>query len=194
MPIRFALFARVAVSVLLFVALPGCGSEGCEPDPSGALACGSDAERAAAFQPQSDGPNETSLGGGWIAAGQPDETRLKEVVSLGATILTLRPADEDPYAEQALVEALGGTFIRYPVHTADYNDADFRTALWDLYDDQMATGRLVYLHCKSSNRVGASWALYQFERKGKSATDAYALGEKAGMTSASDTVKAILGL
>ncbi|MCO4762960.1 MAG: hypothetical protein KC502_15700 [Myxococcales bacterium] len=138
--------------------------------------------------------HESALGDGWMAAGQPSKSRLLDVVAQGATVVTLRYKSEDPFDEKKLVEDNGGTFVRYGVQPSQYNDKAFRTALWDLYDKWQADGGLVYLHCASSNRVGGSWAMYQFERKGVSANEAYELGKAAGMTSTSAIVKKVLGL
>ncbi len=146
----------------------------------------------AAFVPKAS--HERAIGGGWLAAGQPSQARVVEVVALGATVLTLRHKSEEPFDEAKLVADQGGTFVRYAVSTPQYSDAAFRAKLWDLYDSLQAKGGLVYLHCASSNRVGASWALYQWERKGLSKTDALALGKQAGMGSASATVKQVMGL
>ncbi len=148
--------------------------------------------RRAAFVPKLN--QESALGDGWMAAGQPTKARLLEVVGQGATIITLRYKSEEPFDEQTVVENAGGTFVRYGVESSQYANKAFRTKLWDLYDAWQAKGGLVYLHCASSNRVGGSWAMYQFERKGVSAAEAYELGKKAGMTSTSSVVKQVLGL
>lgn len=137
---------------------------------------------------------EHDIGYGWVGGGQPSEERLTEVVTAGARVISLRYADEDPFAEQALVEGLGGTFIRYPTEGSSYQSVDFREAMYDLYDEQMALGGPVYLHCASSNRVGASWALYHAERKGLPAADALEVGRQAGLSSLEPMVRDILGL
>lgn len=137
---------------------------------------------------------EADIGDGWIAAGQPTEERLTEVVNLGARVITLRAASEESFDEQALVEALGGTFIRYATTASDYDSVAFREAMYDLYDAEKAKGGNVYLHCASSNRVGASWALYNAERRGVPAEDALQLGFDAGLGSLESLVRGILGL
>lgn len=137
---------------------------------------------------------EHDIGYGWVGGGQPSEERLTEVVTAGARVISLRYADEDPFAEQALVEGLGGTFIRYPTEGSSYQSVAFREAMYDLYDEQMALGGPVYLHCASSNRVGASWALYHAERKGLPATEALEVGKQAGLSSLEPMVRDILGL
>lgn len=131
---------------------------------------------------------------GWVAAGQPTETRVAEVVETGATIISLRLQNEDPFDEPALIENLGGVFIRYPTNGSDYDTVAFRESMYDLYDEQLDAGTIVYLHCASSNRVGASWALYQAERKGVDPEEAIAMGKAAGLTSLESRVRQILGI
>lgn len=131
---------------------------------------------------------------GWVAAGQPTEARLEEVVATGATIISLRLPAEDPFDEPGLIASLGGTFIRYPVSPTDYDSVAFREAMYDLYDAELDAGNIVYLHCASSNRVGASWALYQAERKGVDGEEAIAMGRAAGLGSLETRVREILGL
>ena len=143
---------------------------------------------------EASGANEADILYGWVAAGQPSEARVEEVVATGAVIISLRDQSEDPFDEPALVDSLGGTFIRYATQSSDYDDPAFREAMYDLYDEQLDAGNIVYLHCASSNRVGASWALYQAERKGVEAEAALQMGRDAGLTSLESRVREVLGL
>ena len=59
---------------------------------------------------------------------------------------------------------------------------------------QLDAENIVYLHCASSNRVGASWALYQAQRKGVPAEDAIEMGKAAGLTSLESRVRSVLGI
>ncbi len=140
------------------------------------------------------GAGEYDLAFGWIGAGQPDEARLTEVVAVGARVISLRLEAEDPFAEQELVEGLGGVFIRYPTQGSYYQEVAFREGMYDLYDAQIEQGGPVYLHCASSNRVGAAWALYHAERLGLPAEEALELGKAAGLSSLEPMVKELLGL
>ncbi len=140
------------------------------------------------------GGNEADILYGWVAAGQPSEQRVREIIATGATIISLRAVSEDPFDEPALIDSLGGTFIRYPTASANYESVAFREAMYDLYDAQLDAGVTVYLHCASSNRVGASWALYQAERKGVPSEEAIALGKTAGLASLESLVRQILGV
>lgn len=135
---------------------------------------------------------EANVSFGWIAAGQPSPERLTDVVNQGARILSLRYENEETFGEQALVEGLGGVFLRYPTMGSDYNSVAFREGMYDLYDEQRALGGPVYLHCASSNRVGASWALYHAERLGFSDEEALAIGREAGLAGLESTVVSIL--
>ncbi len=140
------------------------------------------------------GANEADILYGWVAAAQPSEQRVREVVATGATIISLRAVSEDPFDEPALVESLGGTFIRYATASSNYENVAFREAMYDLYDAQLDAGTIVYLHCASSNRAGAAWALYQAERKGVPPEEAIALGKAAGLSSLESLVRQILGV
>ncbi len=138
--------------------------------------------------------NEADILYGWVAAGQPTEARLTEVVATGAVIISLRHVEEEMFDEQALIEGLGGTFVRYPTSGEDYDNMAFREAMYDLYDGYVDSETIVYLHCASSNRVGASWALYQAQRKGVAPEEALIMGQAAGLSSLTSRVRSLLGL
>ncbi len=176
---------RTGVLVLALLLLPfGCGGGNAGDSsevawPYEGFAASTDYERDISF--------------GWIAAGQPSEARLREVVEAGARVINLRTEPEDPFDEKALVESLGGEYIRYPVVSERYSDVQFREDLYDLYDREIARGGPVYLHCASSNRVGASWALYHAERLGLPVAEAVELGVGAGLAGLTEAVRDILG-
>lgn len=151
-------------------------------------ACGGATE----YGPTED--DEFDIGGEWIAAGQPDEARLEELVGFNARIISIRPQVEDPFNEPAVVAAAGGSFVRFPVVKADYDSVAFRESLYDFIEAELAKPGRVYFHCRSGNRIGAAWALYHAERKGMSAEAAVELGRKAGLGSLDPKVLEILGL
>lgn len=128
----------------------------------------------------------------WIAAGQPTEARLTEVVEAGVPVISLRYPEEDPFDEPGLVEGLGGSFTRYPTSGNDYRDVAFREGMYDLYEALIDAGGTVYLHCASSNRVGASWAFFHAERLGFDVDAALEVGRAAGMRSLESLVVEIL--
>ncbi len=136
---------------------------------------------------------EHDIGHGWIGFGQPSQDRLREVVGQGARVISLRYPEEESFDEQALVEGLGGSFDRYPTQGGQYLEEAFREGMFDLYDAQLAEGGTVYLHCASSNRVGASWALYHYFRRGYSLEEAVAVGREAGLTSLEELVRDVAG-
>ncbi len=139
-------------------------------------------------------PTEADVDFDWITAGQPTEARVREIVAAGVPIISLRYPEEDPFDEPGVVESLGGQFTRYPTQGADYDRVEFREAMYDLYDEHREAGGQVYLHCASSNRVGASWALYHAERLGLPAEEALQKGREAGLGSLEDRVRMLLGL
>lgn len=139
-------------------------------------------------------PYERDVDFDWIAAGQPSEARLRAVVEAGVPVISLRYPNEDPFDEAGLIESLGGSFTRYATSGADYDSVDFREGMYDLYEAAIAAGGTVYLHCASSNRVGASWALFHAERLGLDAEAALEKGRAAGLSGLEGRVRAILGL
>lgn len=149
-------------------------------------------DAAPAAQLNATEPYERAVEFGWIAAGQPTEARVREIVAAGVPIISLRYPQEDPFDEAALVAELGGRFERYATSGADYDSVAFRDAMYDLYDGYIEAGGTVYLHCASSNRVGASWALYHGERLGLGVDEAIAVGQAAGLSGLVGRVRAIL--
>ncbi len=137
---------------------------------------------------------EFALGGDWIAAGQPSETRLLEVVALGARVISLRTEGEDPYDTGAVVSSAGGHYMRFPTRGSDLSSGEFRQRLYDMLDTELARDGRVYFHCGSSNRIGAAWALYHAERKGVTPEAALQMGLNGGMTRLETPVRQILGL
>ena len=150
---------------------------------------------AAADTIRATGDAEFDLPGGWVAGGQPSERRVRQVASAGLSVISLRTAEErEGFDEAAAVSAAGGRFLRVETRGADLEDPAFRARLFDVLDAEAAAGRRVYLHCASSNRVGASWALYRHERGGAAPSEALEAGRAAGLRSLEPQVRATLGL
>jgi len=139
------------------------------------------------------GPDET----GWkyrfepaegiTAAGQPDENGLKELADDGyAAVIDLRAAGEDRgIDEQGLVESLGMDYVSLPIAgrgAVNFENARKLDEILGRYDQP------VLVHCASSNRVGALFALRE-KMNGADDEDALAFGRSAGMTSLESTVK-----
>jgi uncharacterized protein (TIGR01244 family) len=125
---------------------------------------------------------------GITAAGQPNENGLRELADSGyAAVVDLRTEGEDRgLDEQAVVESLGMDYISLPIAgrgAISFENAEALDQILDKYDQP------VLVHCGSSNRVGALFALRE-KMKGADDEDALAVGRSAGMTSLEDTVKA----
>ena len=117
---------------------------------------------------------------GMAVAGQPTPEALRALGEMGfRTVVNLRSEKEGPADEQALVEALGLRYVSIPVTVDSFSLGDV-LALEKILDDPAASPVLV--HCASSNRVGAAWAVIQ-ARKGKSLEEAEAAGRAAGLQS-----------
>jgi uncharacterized protein (TIGR01244 family) len=117
---------------------------------------------------------------GLAVGGQPTATGLAALKELGfRTVVSLRPEPEGPADEPAVVEGQGLRFVRVPVTPDSFGPADVDVVQKILEDPAAAP---VLLHCASSNRVGAVWAVIQ-ARRGLSAEDAEAKGREAGLHS-----------
>jgi uncharacterized protein (TIGR01244 family) len=93
--------------------------------------------------------------------------------------VNLRTEKEGTREEEAAVKAAGLKYVSVPVTAESLSAKDVDAVAAVLADP--ASGP-VLLHCHSSNRVGAVWALLQL-REGKSLEDAEAAGRAAGLTS-----------
>jgi len=121
------------------------------------------------------------------AAGQPNENGLKELADSGyAAVIDLRTEGEDRgLDEKVVVESLGMDYISLPIEgrgAISFENAAKLDRILSKYDEP------VLVHCGSSNRVGALFALRE-KMNGADDEDALAFGKSAGMTSLEDTVK-----
>jgi len=124
---------------------------------------------------------------GITAAGQPNEAEFKELADDGyAAVIDLRSAGEDRgLDEETTVEGLGMEYIALPIDGRDainFDNAKKLDEILSQYD------KPVLVHCGSSNRVGALFALRE-NMNGASDEDALAFGKSAGMTSLESTVR-----
>lgn len=115
---------------------------------------------------------------GLAVAGQPSPEALGRLKEMGfRTVVNLRTQQEGAAQERPVVEAQGLRYVSVPVSPATLGLADVQAVEGVLADP---AARPVLLHCASSNRVGAVWAVIQ-ARKGKSLAEAEAAGAEAGM-------------
>lgn len=127
---------------------------------------------------------------GVVTSGQPDQESLRELANAGyVTVIDLRGADEDRgFDERGVVESAGMSYISLPISGASAISYANATQLDQILGDAQGP---VLLHCASGNRVGALLSL-RARMQGANPEDALALGIEAGLSSLSDTVKALL--
>ncbi len=127
------------------------------------------------------------------AAGQPTAAGLAELKALGfRTVVNLRTEGEGAADERAVVEGQGLRYVNVPITPERFSLADVE-AVQKVIDDPAAGP--VLLHCASSNRVGAVWAVIQ-ARQGRSLEEAEAEGRAAGLRSPTmlDAVRRVLAV
>ncbi|MCK5576604.1 MAG: hypothetical protein KAI28_12365, partial [Sphingomonadales bacterium] len=122
--------------------------------------------------------------------GQPSLADLEKLKQQGVkAVFTLRRRfEEHDFDEQAAVEALGMTFVRLPIA----GQAGVTMEAAKAFDDIMngLEGKAL-VHCGSSNRVGALFALRAY-MNGASSDEAMKLGEKAGLTRLKPIVEGLM--
>jgi len=122
--------------------------------------------------------------------GQPSLADLEKLKKQGVkTVISLRPvAEEGGFDEQAAVEALGMTFVRLPIAGRAGVTLDAAKSFNEIMNG--LEGKAL-VHCASSNRVGAMFALRE-HMNGASADKALKLGEKAGLSSLKPIVQGLM--
>jgi uncharacterized protein (TIGR01244 family) len=146
-----------------------------------------------ALDPQLGLLNERRPQDGILTAGQPTAAQLEAAKVAGyKTIVNLRPAAEDPsFDEAAKVAELGLEYIAIPITGAPDLTPENAAKLMAVLGDE--TKKPMLVHCASSNRVGALWALGSFQ-SGTKAEEALAQGLAAGLTKLEPAVRPLLGL
>jgi len=125
-------------------------------------------------------PNYRLLQPGLATAGQPAPEALAKLKDMGfRTVVNLRTEQEGTADERKLVEGEGLRYVSVPVTAESLSLADAEAVEKVIQDPSSAP---VLLHCASSNRVGAVWALIQ-ARQGKTMDEALAAGREAGLRS-----------
>ena len=118
---------------------------------------------------------------GLAAGGVASVEALASLKALGfKTVIDLRGVTEPGVAEEeATVRAQGLRYVHVPVSPSTFSLGDVEAVARVLDDAEAAP---VLLHCTSSNRVGAVWAVIQVQ-KGVSLEAAEAEGRKFGLKS-----------
>jgi uncharacterized protein (TIGR01244 family) len=125
-------------------------------------------------------PNASVAKPGLVAAGRPSPEAVAALKARGfRTVIDLRTPTEAGFAEEkAAVEAQGLRYVNVPVAGGAFSGKDVDAVKAAL--DQAQDGP-VLLHCASSNRVGAVWAVLK-AREGMAVDQALEEGKRVGLT------------
>lgn len=126
---------------------------------------------------------------GVTSAGQPDEAQFRVFADSGyVAVVDIRTEGEDRgLDEPAVVESLGMEYVTFPIGRGDIT-IDKARALFELLDEY---DEPVLVHCGSANRVGALFALKEFDESGD-AEAAIEAGRAAGMTRLESAVREVI--
>ncbi len=115
--------------------------------------------------------------------GQPTADAFGTAQKKGIKIVVNLRSDREmkvlDFDEAALVQRLGMEYVAIPVTANTFGPADAD----DLKEVVSRTSGPVLIHCASSNRVGALWAMYLHRHRGVAVNDAIEFGHKAGLRS-----------
>lgn len=132
--------------------------------------------------------NESHPEQGLLASGQPTQAQLQEVAKAGyKTVIDLRPPAEDHgFDEPAAVREAGMSYVNIPVTVAALDAATVDQFIATL----KAAERPVYVHCASSNRVGALYYAWLVLETGMAEEEALEKAKAAGLSNPELTEKA----
>lgn len=127
-----------------------------------------------------------------FTGGQPTQAELTALAEAGVKhIINLRPIEEQEQAlnwsEAELVKSLNMQYHSIPVAGAAGVNLDNATQLAELL--KTLEGEPTFLHCASSNRVGALAALYEGAVNGVNTDEAIAEGKRRGLDSLETVVR-----
>ncbi len=129
------------------------------------------------------GVKNLSHDGGVYFGGQPTADAFGTAQEMGVRVVVNLRSDPEiaamDFDEAALVEQLGMKYVAIPITSETFAPADAD----DLKEVLRKTSGPVLIHCASSNRVGALWAMYLHRHRGVALDQAIALGRKAGLRS-----------
>ena len=103
----------------------------------------------------------------------------------------MRTEGEEGNSDRDQLEALGIRYIEIPIAGTDDLSEDNARRLAEALDESDPP---VLVHCGSSNRVGALFAMKAYYVDGLSAEEALVVGQEAGMTRLEPAVREKLGL
>ncbi len=127
-----------------------------------------------------DIPNYRVIRPGLAFGGQPSPVALKGLGDMGfRTVVNIRTAREGAAAEGPIVRALGLDYVWVPVSPGTFSLEDVEVIERVLKNPEAAP---VLLHCASSNRVAAVWAVIQ-TREGRTLEEAEAAARATGLHS-----------
>lgn len=127
-----------------------------------------------------DIPNYRLIKPGLAFGGQPSRETLQGLGEMGfRTVVNLRTASEGAAEEGPIVRALGLDYVWVPVSPGTFSLEDVEAIERVLEDPEAAP---VLLHCASSNRAAAVWAVVQ-ARKGRTLEEAEAAARATGLHS-----------
>lgn len=127
-----------------------------------------------------------------ICGGQPTVDDLKRYQAAGVrTVVNMRETRENGALsdEKEQVESLGMDYVSFPVNGETDLTPKRASELTRVIRD---SARPVFIHCGTSNRVGALLALSAHQDEGLSVEDAIAYGKKAGLAGAEPKVRALM--
>jgi len=134
--------------------------------------------------------------GQWVTAdvavgGAPSADSLKALAESGlGVVINLQTAREVAFDEKGVVEGLGMTYLHLPVSSiGDLTDAMLKT-IHSVLPPQ-GKGK-VLVHCASSNRVGAAFALMAQRFDGATVFEAIEVGGDHGLKSLESKVAVLL--
>lgn len=128
---------------------------------------------------------------GIVTGGQPSKEDFEALQAAGLrSVINLRMPDErGTQDEPAWMDELGLDYRSIPVAGADGLSEDVAR---DLEAALAEAQRPVLVHCGSSNRVGAAFALKAYHLEGIELEEAVAIGQAAGMTRLEGRVRELL--
>lgn len=134
--------------------------------------------------------NAREVADGLWAAGQPTPEQFAEMAAAGLrTVINLRPESEIPWDERSTATQLGLDYLNIPLAGA----ADLTaSAARQLHAALSTHPKPLLVHCGSSNRVGALFALKSRFVDGQNADTALAEGRAAGLKDLEAKVRELL--